>query len=315
MNELVLTGLRGDHPLGFLAALGVLRGCADVEGFREARLSWRDQGGWRAVLHTPRVETVESLAEILRSRAATRAAAPELNWSDTPRVNAEAFRVAALEGLTEWAGGRSGLADQLPAQACDAVPTGESVTTTALLMTSGRQLFLREARGAVEAVANGLKIGRRKKSSGELFRECLLGPWRYEDPVHSLGWDPSTERLHALRGRSPTTEESRGVLAAVALAVDALPLFPVVLSLGRPASAGFHRFGQRRVAFLTWPLWATPLGLPTIRSLLTLSELAAEKLPATALRARGVTAVFRSERYKVPTQGAYYILRPATRCV
>ena len=32
------------------------------------------------------------------------------------------------------------------------------------------------------------------------------------------------------------------------------------------------------------------------------------------LRARGVEMVFRSERYKVKSQGNYYILRPAAPC-
>jgi hypothetical protein len=314
MNSLVLTGLRGDHPLGFLAALGALRACADLDGFREARLSWRDAGGWRAVLHTAEVMTTDALVAGLCNRATGRAEVSELAWADTPRVSADIFR-AALGGLEAWSEGKAGQAEHLPAQACDAVPTGEDVATTAFLVTSGRQLFLREARGAVGAVAKGQRVSRGKKAPEELFRECLLGPWRYEDLVHSLGWDPSTERLHALRARSPTSERSRGVLAAVALAVDALPLFPVVSHLGRPATTAFHRFGSKRIQHLTWPVWDAPLGVPTVRSLLSLPELVAEKPPATVLRARGVTAVFKSERYKLPTQGAYYILRPVTQYV
>jgi len=50
MKPLELTGLQGNHPLGFLAACGVLR-CCSVEARREARLAWtqaNDGSGWIA---------------------------------------------------------------------------------------------------------------------------------------------------------------------------------------------------------------------------------------------------------------------------
>jgi hypothetical protein len=73
-----------------------------------------------------------------------------------------------------------------------------------------------------------------------MFREALFGRWRYDDPQHSLGLDPSTERLHALRAVSSTKEESCGVATAVGLAFEALPLFPCFWADGRLATTGFH---------------------------------------------------------------------------
>jgi hypothetical protein len=87
-------------------------------------------------------------------------------------------------------------------------------------------------------------------AAGELLaksgmdREALFGPWRYEDPQHSLGWDPSAERLHALRSRSPTKDAPQGVAAAVWLAFEALPLFPCFLSGGSLVTRGFVRRGR-----------------------------------------------------------------------
>jgi hypothetical protein len=106
-------------------------------------------------------------------------------------------------------------------------------------------------------------------------------------------------------------------MAAVWLAFEALPLFPCFLSEGRLATTGFHTRGARRerVTHFTWPLWKEPLTLDTVRSLLSLPELAEEEPPLPELQARGIEAVFRAERYKVKSQGDYYILRPATPCI
>jgi hypothetical protein len=49
--------------------------------------------------------------------------------------------------------------------------------------------------------------------------------------------------------------------------------------------------------------------------MLSLPELTEKEPPVRELRARGIEEVFRSERYRVKTQGAYYILRPALPCL
>jgi len=104
--------------------------------------------------------------------------------------------------------------------------------------------------------------------------------------------------------------------AGVWLAFEALPLFPL---LSQRWEAGHDWFSQTRprpvktrVTYFTWPVWgATQSRLCTVRSLLS----PAPSWPEKRCRwmncgARGVEAVFRSERYRVKTQGAYFILRP-----
>src|SRR3954462_13437760 len=49
--SLILTGLDGTNPLGFLAALGILA-VADTKA-AGARLSWRRAGRWHPVLTSP----------------------------------------------------------------------------------------------------------------------------------------------------------------------------------------------------------------------------------------------------------------------
>jgi hypothetical protein len=319
MSEIALTGLAGDHPLGALAAFGLLRCCEELDGFRGARLAWRQGARWYAVLYPPEPAGPDELVAAQVARQRGRADRPELTWADVIQVESGLFVKAARAAEDDVAAGRRAYADFLSAFGCELCTNDAGrLSATAFSMTSGQQKFLKEVRTLAARLADGVSVGRRSKSPEELFREALFGPWRYEDPQHSLGLDPATERLHALRAASPTKEASVGVAAAVGLACEALPLFPCFLTGGRLATTGFHTFGatrRDRVTALTWPVWTAPVSLMTVRSLLSLPALAEERPPARELRERGVEMVFRSERYKVKTQGAYFILRPATPCL
>src|SRR5262245_51031419 len=312
MNEIRLTGLTGTHPLGALAAFGLLRCCEEMDGFRGSRLGWKAGPDWFAVLETDGPVDQEVLITALVARQQGRPGAPEVNWARTIKAREDYLRAACeAEGALQQ--GRRAYADFLAAFACELRADEEGrLEPTVFFMTSGRQEFLKEARTLAGRLAKGIKLGRRTKTPAEMFREALFGPWRYEDPQHSLGWDPATERLHALRAKSPTKEASEGVTAAVWLAFEALPLFPCFLSGGRLVTRGFSRTGGGTV--FTWPVWEEPASLPAVRSLLALEELTREEPPLEQLRQRGIAAAFRSERYKVKTQGSYFILRPACPC-
>jgi hypothetical protein len=313
MNELLLTGLTGSHPLGFLAAIGLLRCCERLPGVGPSRLFWRRDADWCAVVQTDSPLSPDDLVVALVTRQLGRAARPELYWADDLKTDLDTYRAAAAAAVQEALAGHREYADYLAAFACDAGADSEGeLRPTAFHMTSGQQKFLKEVRGLAGRLTAGVSVSRRRKGAAEMFREALFGPWRYEDPQHSLGWDPTTERLHALRGKSPTKEPSQGVAGAVWLAFEALPLFPCFLSRGRPATRGFSRTEGATV--FSWPLWEEPTTLATVGSLLGLEELTCERPPLAELRARGVAAVFRSERYRVKTQGAYYIFRPACPC-
>jgi hypothetical protein len=319
MSEVCLTGLSGSHPLGALAAFGLLRSCQETDDFRGSRLGWRRASDWHAVLQTDRPAMAESLVAALVARQKQRAEGRELNWARTIKTARKTYLDAAEEAGQDVQEGRRSYADFLAAFACELqVDDNDQLEPTAFYMTSGRQEFLKEARTLAGRLAEGIKLGRRKKGPEEMFREALFGPWRYEDPQHSLGWDPSTERLHALRAKSPTKEASEGVTAAVWLAFEALPLFPCFLCERELVTTGFHTRGQtrqERTTYLTWPVWSSLITLDALRSLLSLPELAEDELPARGLRLRGIEEVFRSERYRVKTQGAYYILRAAVPCL
>jgi hypothetical protein len=318
MNSIPLTGLAGAHPLGALAAFGLLRCCEEMAGFRGSRLGWSPDPEWFALLDVNGPADPEALVQALVCRQRQRPEARELNWAQTLKTSRGQYLGAAQEAGEALKEGQRAYADFLAGSACELQCDEDGqVVPTAFSMTSGRQEFLKEVRAVAGRLAVGIKLGRRKKGPEEMFREALFGPWKYEDPQHSLGLDPSTERLHALRAKSPTKESSEGVTAAVWLAFEALPLFPCFHSAGRSVTTGFQTrgSGRGRVTYLTWPVWRHPIPLDTLRSLLSLPELAEDEPPARELRARGIEAAFRSERYKVKTQGAYFILRPAHPCL
>ena len=66
MNEIRLTGLEAADPLGFLAAIGVLRLLARQDD--GARLSWARDGTWTAVVHTTGDGTVLDSLEVEAAR-------------------------------------------------------------------------------------------------------------------------------------------------------------------------------------------------------------------------------------------------------
>jgi len=100
-----------------------------------------------------------------------------------------------------------------------------------------------------------------------------------------LGWDCDTERLHAHRAQSPTSEQIMGVQAAVWLAYEALPCFPNGMAGNRMQSTGFSR--HQRQNWLTWPLWDRPIPLGTAQTLLAVAELHRERPRFAELQARG----------------------------
>jgi hypothetical protein len=200
------------------------------EGLRDSHNTWTTFWGavhWYAVLETDHPTTSESLVEGFVARQKQRAGSRELNWARTIKTGRKTYLDAACEAVKESQEGRRSYSDFLSAFACELqVDDSDQLEPTAFYMTSGRQEFLKEARTLAGRLAEGIKLGRKRKVPEEMFKEALFGPWRYEDPQHSLGWDPSTERLHALRAKSPTKEASEGVTAAVWLAFEAIPLFP-----------------------------------------------------------------------------------------
>jgi hypothetical protein len=291
-NNIILSGLIGSNPLGALAAFGLLRVCSEIPALEGARLGWAWEHDWAAVLRTPEEIQKDELIELLTTRQQERSL-DIFSWSGDIKMDPVEYH-EQLTKQAEAATINNRLdADFFAAFGSDIVTarsTGE-VKPTAFHMTAGRQKFL----NSIQELGNSLKTDTKKA-----FDEALFGPWKYADRYHSLYWDPSTERLHALRYLAPTKENPKCVRGAVWMAIEALPLFPTAAAYGRLATTGFTR--ERPMTFV-WPIWKMPISLDTLRTLLMTSD------DKASLERRGVAVLYRSTRSESDHGAA--ILRPA----
>ncbi len=309
MNPLVLSGLNGGEPLGFLAALGTLRLLGSKRP--ELKLSWCWEGTWQPALTAGCLLDKKGVAtDLVEAMQQTRRL--HLTLGPTIKVDPAAFREFAMWAQA-WAIARTDRewADYCVAfgsECATARSTGD-VKPTALDMTSGQQNFLEKA-GRLTAEFGGMAASQETRPPIEKIEETLFGPWQYRDVQHSLGWDAGAERLYALRARDPSPEKMCTVSGAVRLAFEALPLFPTAPIGKRLETRGFARVNG--ATFFTWPLWTTPIGLATVASVLALPELTLPQ-PSTSLRARGIACVCRARRGELGSKG-YAIFRATEVC-
>lgn len=312
---LALTGLTGSHPLGALAAFGLLRWSAEIPALRGARLHWELQDDWIAVLTPPAPLDADALCRLLLDAHAGAGGWPHLAGAGpTLRMPVADFRTRCRDVSALARPAARFAADFATGCGSDVIVDDKGrLTPTRLHMTSGQQQFL-AALGdlALSLLPDGRRRGRQTPAALiEAASEALFGPWTWPDPEHALGWDPDGERLHALRPLAPTADSAnKSVRFAVWLAHFALALLPALPVRGRLQTTGFvpeRRGGQRR---FRWPLWESPIGPDTLAALLGTPELtAADDGGIAALHARGVVAVYESQRHEFG-QG-YAVLRPA----
>lgn len=348
LPALRLTGLKAHHPLGFLAACGTLR-CVTLQGWHDAKLWWPGvgdgDGGERvAVLHSGRLEggddnATQSLIAALAAQAAADAVdmserSTWLNWADK-FTDVPSFRMAALKAGIDATGSDAHAYCGFACLGTDAaIARGPKDLRSLFDMTSARQSLLKETLGLAKDLANQTTQMPQRRAArpsprskchhatrppeaaevpASPWREALLGPWQYKDDQHSFGLDPVLQRLHALRNKEPEDDKKkRCVRAAVFLARQALPLFPVFCSQGRTRTTGFARGHRGRAGWaagvaepddwFTWPIWDRPISVDTVRTLLA-------QRPSVRLAGRGVVAVYRSRRAKTGgSQGDFRVL-------
>jgi hypothetical protein len=276
MNSLDLSGLKAHHPLGFLAACGLLRCLSEWPDYRSAKLSWKGSRsvGRFAAIHTDLELDMVGIMQVLVCQSKKVRESLAFTWS-TKIDDRKKFREAGQKAVQQLVtGGSREDVDVLAALASDLIHDGGNLQRTGFDLTSGSQHFLKSI-----CVLAGSPLTR------EAVEEALIGPWKYRDTHHALGWDPLTQRLHALRGKLPEKDkEKRSVRAAVFLASQALPLFRC-FAVGRGLrTTGFHHVEGDD--WFAWPVWSEPIALDTLRSLLS-QPIGAE------LQQRGVSVVYR----------------------
>jgi hypothetical protein len=167
-------------------------------------------------------------------------------------------------------------------------------------MASGQQSFL-----------DTLKKIHGHVRKGGLWREALFGPWTYATSEWGAGWDPGTERMHALRFKAPTKDKTACVAGAVWLGFEATPIFPTLSVSGAVHTVGWVE--HDRLDHFRWALPNVPIGIDALGVLLAADELGGgNKGKKTRRRLRdGIGAVYESTRHEFG-QG-YAVFRPARR--
>lgn len=288
MSGIELTGLRGSQPLGFLASLGVFLALSNTDA--GWRFGWIRKHDWvPAITLGEQISPMDKIYDALHEFAKQRSVALEITWQDVIKADVARYRQFALDARNLAQGGDPLSAEFAAAFASDQVlmKSKPEVKPTPFDNTAGQQKFL----GVVRGFGQRLSAMDTEAARG-VFHEALIGPWLFGDEVHSLGWDPAAERLHAYGAQSPTKMPAKGVLAAVWLAAMGVALFPVAVERGRFSAAGF----DTRNEHFSWPIWESPVDIQTVRSLLTRPEWASYAEGAAALNRLGITTVFRSRR-------------------
>lgn len=286
-SALLLNGLDGSNPLGFLAAVGILQVVTEANLSANWRVSWKEQEGhWSPVLLGDVALTADSLIELLLPALTEKKDAFE--FADDLTINCKEFR-----GVAQSASNAADLTDRhyadfIAAFGCDILPISSKdprIQDTALRTMSGagHQHFIGSMRELVES------------TNSDHLRASLFEPWQYSDSKPSLRWDPLDDRRYALRWEAPSGDPVRTMRGANRLAVEALPLFPTA-----PRDRHLHTtgFSQRRGEGLlfSWPIWEGTLSIEIVRSLLSLPELQKPLPDRKILLALGVVEIYRSQR-------------------
>src|SRR5262249_52316577 len=167
MADFICTGLYGSHPLGALAALGMLRVASRLPLPQPVRLSWVVQPDWVARLHIPGAVSQDAVVQALVADVAERATAPELTWRPDLHTTPEAYHQFAAAHMAKATPAHRTAVDFLAAYGSEGLTRKGVMHATPFDMTSGQQQFL----ALVAALAQDLRHNPQRTS--EAIAEAL----------------------------------------------------------------------------------------------------------------------------------------------
>lgn len=300
---LLLPGLDGANPLGFLAALGLLRYANGLNP--DVRSSWCESGGtWKLKIYgfgdDPEV-LLDNLESAIENRE-------ELIWQIDRKLPfpTSALREAMAAELEKASVHNRWSLDTL---------AGFGVDDSSRTDNTFDDTHLRMVR-AGDSAGNGLlayAVRIRNDATRCNLYEALFEAWRHDDENCALRWDPQEDRSYAYRWMNPSSEKTGSVRGGNLLALAALGVLQTIPVRRGAETTGFVAAGSRRYAF-TWPLWSCLSSWTAISSLLRLSlpsSLHAEKNVMQQFLDRGVGAIYRCHR--IMTSTYYANFTPAQR--
>ena len=311
-DGLLLAGLDGSNPLGFLAAVGTLRIVSDASP--RICMGWkRTPSGWRPVLTGCSGNPLKFCVAIRDSLQGVPASIFDIGkeWKNDKEHNKFPFSPETFVRELRWRQRESSCAARRDVDFLAGFGTelyadtkkGEFQDTCFRMVRSGdsnRQGMLFYAKAL------------RARIDVDRIRSTLFHGWDYRDEgSYSLRWDPIEDQRYALRWRDPGKSgpaDGPGTMAvANVLAVEALRCFPTV-PIGKQAHTTAFRRGRKQTEFV-WPIWTSMVAVDTVRSILSLRSLLETPVPRSSLLARGVVDVYRAERVR-PNQ-YYFNFAPA----
>jgi hypothetical protein len=281
MRRIDFIGLDGSNPLGFLAALGLLR------IIRGARLAFQDDGSCRAFfdgfvgseseivgLIWNDVQSAKSDSIAWRFsyvKAATKKQGPQTVRDLKPPP--QDFKKFLSSSVNAWLMLQDEGVAYAAAYATDvATDNNGNTKPTAFHFTAAQQTFL----GTVDDIRSSLTPD---------WVHASLFEGRAERPGKNLRWDPGAERNRALMGSDPSGDGTFVDAPLEWLAFRGLPLLPSFPRGSRIATTGITR--RDNGLTFTWPLWFNPGSMQTIRSVVQVdwTKVGTERV------ARGVFAI------------------------
>ncbi len=288
-KPLVLAGIDGSNPLGFLAALGAFRVLSALMPECELRLKWTPvDGAWRPVFWSPNdildeEDVVAQLDQVLRIAPDEHPVIRMANAVDSVGSRNAFLTAATSANLTEHVD-----AEWLSCNGSDVV----SSDAISQLQTTRRDYHTINIRGLL------------KETTIEHLQRTLFRPWDYADAVAgvSLHLEPREDRRHAYQWHmpsgDPTRNSSGGMIGANRLALEAWPFFQSLPSGDRLTTTGFRGTRVRNTLF-AWPIWSLPIDVEVLRTVLAWGYVHGDETDRRMLAACGVTVIYRCRRILV----------------
>ncbi len=281
---LLLAGLDGSNPLGFLAAVGAFRITSALRS--DTVMQWEiGRGTWvpRLFSSTMRMDDlVRLLIEGIRSLGPS-------PWDIDARLPFDPgkLRDAQIDAIKVASSLNRNIVDHLTALGVASITdrSGNFRDTSLRLVRSG------------DSGGNGLLAYARRifSETTEIdISKALTEAWDYQDENCAMRWDPMENKAYANQWTDPSNQKTLSVRGANCLALAAMSVFPTVPKSNTVQTVGFHR--KNRKEFLTWPIWSVPISINTAKSLIS-SRLLHEVQPdQREAHSRGISAVYRCER-------------------
>lgn len=294
-DMLLLSGIDGTNPLGFLAALGLLRVFSlQKDG---VKLSWQiSDGTWRPSLFGVGVPLPELGAKLcaeirkldhsawsIDSKLPFKASIWRQNANDSVRISSHLNR-QKTDNIASFGA------------SCFAKGDDDFEKTELCMVRAG------------DSAGQGLtSYGKRiiETILPEKLRQAIEKDWLYSDDQCALRWDPSEDKPYAVQWRNPSKIGALSEKGANCLALFGMVCFPVIPVKNHVETTGFG-LKKPKQSSLTWPIWRNPINLNVALSLLSLSALQREQPNKLELASLGIAAAYRCNRVMTSTYYANF---------